>query len=52
MYFKQRNSKQNLKAHHYKELSFNIRLAKVTIYCENHTERRYSLLAEYGNFGN
>jgi len=38
MYFKQRTSeylavkfKQKLKAHHYKELPFNARLAKVTI---------------------
>jgi hypothetical protein len=59
MYFKQRTSeylamnyKQKLKAHHYKEISFNVRLAKVTIYCENLRERRYSLLAECGNFGN
>jgi hypothetical protein len=34
------NSKQKLDARHYKELPFNDRLVKVTIYCKNHTEHK------------
>lgn len=59
MYLKQRtsenlamNSKQKLSFHHYKELPFNARLAKVTVRCENHAERKFIVSTDYGNFGN